>query len=269
MINMIGRVLEYYTSNTQGVVIDGITLIGLGADFSGLSKLLTNELNHKVRVYTPAKGSAIKTAGDTTLNIGRYAACIGAALGTMNLIPEQKLAGRTAKVKEDSVKEGVKICLILCAIAVALAAFGKGSEIISMMKQKELNKRIEELQPAKEVHDEYVQTKANYEDFVAKVGLTETPNNELYAFIEELEQKMPKSIQMLNFATSGSAVTLSLTVDSKVEAAELFIQLRTFDSLANVDSPGITESIGEDGTKTVTLTVNCTYANPAALDAAE
>ena len=113
-----------------------------------------------------------------------------------------------------------------------------------------------------------MQTKANYDDFIAKYDLTVTPNNELYEFIEELEQKMPTNIQMLNFATDGTTVTLSATVNSKVEAAELFIQLRTFASLAEVDSSGITETIAEDGTKKVTLTVNCTYAQPAALDAA-
>lgn len=270
MINMIIRVLEYYASNAQGVEVNDITLIGLGADFSGLSKLLTNELNHKVRVYTPEKESVIKTIGDATLNVGRYAACMGAAFAPVNLIPEQKVAGfgKRAESKADSVQEGIKICAILCAIAVLLAGYGKVSEQLSLSKQKKLNQKIEELQPAQEVYDEYVQTKANYDDFIAKYDLTVTPNNELYEFIEELEQKMPTNIQMLNFATDGTTVTLSATVNSKVEAAELFIQLRTFASLAEVDSSGITETIAEDGTKKVTLTVNCTYAQPAALDAA-
>lgn len=270
MINMITRVLEYYASNAQGVEVNDITLIGLGADFSGLSKLLTNELNHKVRVYTPEKESVIKTIGDATLNVGRYAACMGAAFAPVNLIPEQKVAGfgKRAESKADSVQEGIKICAILCAIAVLLAGYGKVSEQLSLSKQKKLNQKIEELQPAQEVYDEYVQTKANYDDFIAKYDLTVTPNNELYEFIGELEQKMPTNIQMLNFATDGTTVTLSATVNSKVEAAELFIQLRTFASLAEVDSSGITETIAEDGTKKVTLTVNCTYAQPAALDAA-
>lgn len=270
MINMIVRVLEYYAGNAKGVEIEGITLIGLGADFSGLSKLLTNELNHKVRVYTPEKESVIKTIGDATLNVGRYAACIGAAYAPVNLIPEQKKSGlglgNKADVdRADAVKEGIKICLGLCIVAFVIAAYATASSGMAASKQKKLNQEIEALQPAKEVYDKYVQTKANYEDFLAKYDLTVTPNNELYAFIEELEQKMPSSIKMLDFATDGTAVTLSITVDSKVEAAEVFVQLRTFESLAEVDSPGITETIAEDGTKTVTLTVNCTYANPAAL----
>lgn len=274
MINMIARVLEYYTSNAQAVKFEEITLLGLGADFSGLSKLLTNELNHKVRVYTPDKENVIRTIGDATFDVGRYAASMGSAMAPMNLLPEVKPTGFLPKKGEpksdaDAVKEGKKICLILCILALALAGFGKGSEIMASMKQDKLNERIEELQPAKETYDKYVQTKANYEDFLKKYELTVTPNNELYAFIAELEQKMPKSIQMLNFAANGTTVTISANVKNKVEAAELFVQLRTFESLAEVDSPGITETVAEDGTKTVTLTVTCQYANPAALDVPE
>lgn len=274
MINMITRVLEYYASKVKDVEIDGITLIGLGADFSGLSKLLTNELNHKVRVYTPDKESVIRTIGEAVFDVGRYAACMGAAQAPMNLIPEQKSTGflpakREGKSDADAVKEGIRLCVLLCGLAVVLAGVGLGGEMISKAKRDKLNKRIEELQPAKVVYDEYVQTKANYEDFLRKYDLTVTPNSELYAFIEELEQKMPKSIQMLNFAANGTTVTISANVDTKVEAAELFVQLRTFESLATVDSPGITETISEDGSKTVTLTVTCTYAQPAALDAPE
>lgn len=274
MINMITRVLEYYASNAQAVKIEEITLIGLGADFSGLSKLLTNELNHKVRVYTPDKENVIRTIGDATFDVGRYAACMGTAMAPMNLIPEQKTSGLLGKKKEgksdaDAVKEGKRIFLLLVILSLLLAGIGKGSEIMASMKQDKLNDRIAELQPAKETYDKYVQTKANYEDFLAKYALTVTPNDELYAFIGELEEKMPKNIQMLNFAADGTTVTISANVKTKVEAAELFVQLRTFESLAEVDSPGITETIDDNGAKTVTLTVTCQYAQPAALDAPE
>lgn len=273
MINMITRVLEYYAGNVQDVRIDSIVLIGLGADFSGLSKLLTNELNHKVRVYKPDKESSIKTIDDGVLDVGRYAGCMGAALAPMNLIPEENNSGffkkKEKKSDSEAVKEGVRICVLFCLISLVFAAFSLGGELISKMKCNELNAKIERLQPAQQMYDQYTQTKANYDDFQAKYNLTVTPNNELYAFIEELEQKMPESIQVLNFAADGTSVTISANVDTKVEAAELLIQLRTFQSLAEVDSSGITETISDDGTKTVTLTVNCTYAQPAALDAAQ
>lgn len=56
-----------------------------------------------------------------------------------------------------------------------------------------------------------------------------------------------------------------MRVASKSEAANTLIQLRTFDSLSSVTTTGIDE--GEDGT--VTMSVTCTYRNPALLDDAE
>ena len=45
LISSLGRVIDYYQSRNSDTPIERIFLIGLGADFSGLSKLLTNELN--------------------------------------------------------------------------------------------------------------------------------------------------------------------------------------------------------------------------------
>lgn len=88
---------------------------------------------------------------------------------------------------------------------------------------------------------------------------------ELEAFIQEMEEKMPSSITVETFSSTGSQVSFSMRVASKSEAANTLIQLRTFDSLSSVTTTGIDE--GEDGT--VTMSVTCTYRNPALLDDAE
>ena len=53
-----------------------------------------------------------------------------------------------------------------------------------------------------------------------------------------------------------------MRVSGKTEAADTLIQLRTFESLATVTTTGLDQS--EDGS--VTMTVTCTYADPATMD---
>ena len=271
LVGMINRVLEYYISHNESVQIDAITLIGLGADFSGLSKLLTNELNQKVKVLQDSQVDIVnKVSGETTLRISRFAACLGAAMSPMNLIPDQgKAKGislKGSKASSNSIKGGVVIFALLVVLAGALAGLGIMQEKQALADQEALNNRIAELQDAQKTYDVYVQTKANYDDFIAKYNMTVTPNSELYKFIQELEAKLPSSVQVISFIADGTGVNMSMTVDTKVEAADAMMQLRTFDSLAEVDSAGVTESVTDAGITQVTFTVNCTYAQPAPLN---
>ena len=269
LVGMINRVLEYYASHNESVQIDAITLVGLGADFSGLSKLLTNELNHKVKVLQDGQVDIVnKVAGESTLRISRFVACLGAAMAPMNLIPDQ---GKGAKVAggaktSNSITGGIVVLALFLVLAGALSGIALLGEKDALNEQEALNSKIEQLQPAQQTYDVYVQTKANYDDFISKYNMTVTPNSALYDFIQELEQKMPSSIQLVSFVADGVGVNMSMTVDTKVEAADAIMQLRTFESLSDVDSAGITDNVAEDGTSTVTFTVNCTYAQPAPLN---
>lgn len=270
LIGVIGRVIDYYVSNNEGTEINEIALVGLGADFSGLSKLMTNTLGHKVRVFQNVQSASIsKTVEDNSLSVSRYAACIGAAMEPLNLISEAKAEAISKKsdlVSGTSLKGGFITLAVCAAIAVALAGFAFGREMAEKNKQAELQAQISNLQSAQEVYDTYTETKANYDSFIANYAMTATPNTELYKFIEELEAKMPTNLRMISFTADATTVTLNLTVESKVEAADVLVSLRTFESLAEVDSNGITETTGDDGTTIVTMTVNCTYASPAPLN---
>lgn len=73
---------------------------------------------------------------------------------------------------------------------------------------------------------------------------------------------MPSDITVESFSSTGTQVSFSMRVTSKSAAANAIMQLRTFESLATVTTTGIDES--EDGT--VSLSVLCTYSDPAPLD---
>ena len=91
---------------------------------------------------------------------------------------------------------------------------------------------------------------------------TNTPNEGLRVFLEEMEQKMPSDITVETFSSDGTQVSFSMRVSSKSAAANTLMQLRTFESLATVTTTGLSED--DDGT--VSMSVICTYAQPATID---
>ena len=91
---------------------------------------------------------------------------------------------------------------------------------------------------------------------------TDTPNEQLRDFLEEMEQKMPSDLTLDSFTSDGTGVSFDLHVSNKNEAAQVLIQRRTFESLTSVTTNSLEE--GENGE--VTMTVTCTYAQPAVVD---
>ena len=171
--------------------------------------------------------------------------------------------------KQKEVKETLSGAWVVFGVgalaAVALAVAGVGARIYQTHEQERLNQRIAEEQSIEDVYAAYNNAKSQYDNFQSMYAYTNTPNEGLEAFIQEMEEKMPSSITVETFSSTGSQVSFSMRVASKSEAANTLIQLRTFDSLSSVTTTGIDE--GEDGT--VTMSVTCTYRNPALLDDAE
>ncbi|MBE5955537.1 MAG: hypothetical protein E7253_03700 [Lachnospiraceae bacterium] len=262
VIGMIGRVLEYYVSHNQNVTVDGITLIGLGADFSGFSKLLTNELNQKVRVFSGGKD--VKTASDLAVSISRYAACIGAATNPMNLIPEQKKSfGGALKEKKhyDAVGTGKVVFIVGLVAALLLAGYAGGTYFMVQGDIKKVDQHISQMEAAgvEQVHNEYVTVKQMVDNLNTTYNATLSRNEDLVAFIEELEQKMPSSLLVMNFTATTRGVTMTIEVNSKEDAAKTLMQLRTFESIQVVSSEALTDNLDDGGERIVAFTVDCEY----------
>ncbi len=266
MIGMVGRVLEYYVSHNEDVQIDDVVLIGLGADFSGLSKLMTHELNHKVRVYRNDLNEALsKTASGDSISVSRYASCIGAAMNPTNILSEsEKAATKSSTFKKMSTVGAVdkgKIALAAGAIiAVLLMVYSLGGYFMVSRSVSKTEDHIAEME-ARGVEEIYIQY-VSLSDLVNQLdniySTTRSRNEELVAFIEELEQKMPSSLMVINFAATTEGVSMSIETDSKEAAAETLMQLRTFDSIQVVSSAGLTDNLDGDNA-VVAFSVDCVY----------
>ena len=261
LVGNISRIMDYYISRNGDVNFESIVLCGMGGQVQGLAELLTQELGQKVELLTKITRYSVP---DTNKHEGLflYIAVMDPVKSGLNLMEKTRR-------KQKEVKETLSGAWVVFGVgalaAVALAVAGVGARIYQTHEQERLNQRIAEEQSIEDVYAAYNNAKSQYDNFQSMYAYTNTPNEGLEAFIQEMEEKMPSSITVETFSSTGSQVSFSMRVASKSEAANTLIQLRTFDSLSSVTTTGIDE--GEDGT--VTMSVTCTYRNPALLDDAE
>lgn len=157
LIGSIARVLDYYTSRNSEKTIEKVYLTGMGADFSGLSRLMSNELNQKVVSLQQFEGLSLhKNINITNIKLAEFFTCIGCALDPLPIYGGDK-KGR-AKKGEDAGFEGAEAAekeesltgaLILMAIfiigAIGMAAYGIFGNLVLKADNVTLQSKIDEL----------------------------------------------------------------------------------------------------------------------------
>lgn len=260
LIGNISRIMDYYISRNAGTNFDSIECCGLGAQVQGLMTLMTNELGQTVDVLNKVENYALpKSVGADAAYL--YAAVMAPGNSGLNLMEK---ATRKKKEVKDTLSGAIVVCVVGTVAGVALTAAGYANRIYQEHVRDELNHRISEESSIEDIYNAYNTAKGQFENYQNMYQYTNTPNEGLKNFIEEMEEKMPSDITVESFSSSGTQVSFSMRVTSKSAAANTLMQLRTFESLATVTTTGIDES--EDGT--VSMSVLCTYTNPAPLDAA-
>ena len=258
LIGNISRIMDYYISRHTDTNFDSIVCCGLGAQVKGLMQLLTNELGQQVDVLQEFKNFALP-AGGKAQEVCLYAAVLSPGTSGVNLMDK---VNRKKKEKKETLSGAIIICVVGTVAGVVLTAAGYANRIYQQHEQERLNQRISEESSIEEIYSAYTNAKAQYDNYQNMYQYTNTPNEGLKTFIEELEEKMPSDITVENFSSTGTQVSFSMRVGSKSAAANTIMQLRTFESLSTVTTTGIDEA--EDGT--VSLSVLCTYSDPAPLD---
>ncbi len=245
MIRGIARVVDYYVSRNPEMPIEGVLITGIGANFLGIDTLIQKEISFPVKIIKEIEELNLgKKFKDGFL--GGYLSCIGAVIAPIEFISEKEDKKGSIEVLP-SKKGMIAICILVFIGGLLIAAALAGTSIYEYMEavdeNNRLNTRIEELAEAETIYQQYLQqfysySKLNYFQFS-----TITPNEELVAFMDEMEKKMPSSLNVQSFNATASGVTMSLTVSDKEDAAMLIQQFRTFDTVDDV----IVNSINDSG----------------------
>ena len=263
LISSLGRVIDYYQSRNSDTPIERIFLIGLGADFSGLSKLLTNELNVKVVPLQQFDGIHVaKSINLAEAKLAEYFNCVGCSLSPLDILDSKKNKGIGAPIMagtagpdgkplpvpageeaEKPVSFAVQLLIFgLCVVvAVGITAYSIFSNLVLTSDNMTLKARVSDLSYAQNIYDVYNQTKKDY-DWSA----SSNKNDEITGFVDELEQKLPSEAKLVNMSVTTDGVSMTIKTGSKDIAADVIAQLRTFESIMVSNVSTITEEAGTD-----------------------
>ena len=191
----IARVVDFY-SRSGGAPIEKAYLTGMGEDFQGLAELISKNIDIPLSPLTTMEGLQLdKYFKDASF--GEYITCIGAVIAPLGFMPEKDSKSKSIELMPKS-QDMDKIAILVLAGGILIAAVLIITSMISLKsvqsENKKLKARIEELQPAKKIQEQYLQQKYTYDKLNYFYNSTVTPNEELVAFIEEMEEKMPSSL---------------------------------------------------------------------------
>ena len=259
----VSRVIDFYDSRNSNTPIERTYVTGLGGSFSGMSKLFTNCLERKVHTLSDMDDKIGMSKAIRSTRPAAYISCLGAVLAPVGLIDKSQQKGKGMTVVSGTnytfVSVAVLVLGVILSIAMAVTSltryFGTVAENVA------LQARVEELQPAQTVYNEYLSTAAQYDKYKYLYEYTENPNENLVEFINELEQILPSSFWTNSFSSDMEGISMSVTVEGKAAAARTILNIRNMESIEDVPISNITDTQNELGESAVTFSITGTYAD--------
>lgn len=258
MIGNISRIMDYYISRNPGAVFDSIYCCGIGGQIRGVMALLSHELGQEVHRIRKLENYQLPEKRENE-DLFLYVAILAPGRSGVNLM--EKRSGKKKK-EQESLSGAIVVFAVGAVAGIALTAAGFANRLYQEKNYEHLNRRVTEESSIEDIYNTYTEAEKQYKNYKNMYDRTTTPNESLKSFLEEMEEKMPSDITVETFSSTGTEVNFSMRVSGKPEAADTLMQLRTFESLATVTTTGIDQA--DDGT--VTMTVTCTYKEPAPLD---
>ena len=259
----VSRVIDFYDSRNSDTPIERTYVTGLGGSFSGMSKLFTNCLERKVHTLSEMDDKIGMSKAIRSTRPAAYISCLGAVLAPVGLIDKSQQKGKGMTVVSGTnytfVSVAVLVLGVILSIAMAVTSltryFGTVAENVT------LQARVEELQPAQTVYNEYLSAAAQYDKYKYLYEYTENPNENLVEFINELEQILPSSFWTNSFSSDMEGISMSVTVEGKAAAARTILNIRNMESIEDVQISNITDAQNELGESAVTFSITGTYAD--------
>ena len=257
----VSRVIDFYDSRNSDTPIERTYVTGLGGSFSGMSKLFTNCLERKVHTLSDMDDKIGMSKAIRSTRPAAYISCLGAVLAPVGLIDKSQQKGKGMTVVSGTnytfVSVAVLVLGVILSIAMAVTSltryFGTVAENVA------LQARVEELQPAQTVYNEYLSTAAQYDKYKYLYEYTENPNENLVEFINELEQILPDSFYTDSFSSDQTGISMTVNVEGKAAAARTILNIRNMESIEDVQISNITDNQDEMGGSWVMFSMTGTY----------
>ncbi len=266
LLNGIARIMDYYGSRNGGKTVDNIYITGLGADFSGLSKLITNELGIKTVGLKHLEGHNIEKQFKDG-RFGEYITCVGASINPVGFMGATEEVGKSSSSskKASSGKSYLAVGVLLFLLGIVVAG---GLAFLAITHNQEAKarynrdaQRLNELSEIRTIYATHESIKVVRDQVDTMYAMTVNHNEELLDFLAEMERKLPSDVSIQTFSAVLDSVTMTMNVSSKEEMANAIQELRNFDSVGDVTITGATDTTDAEGVPVVTFTITCIYAD--------
>lgn len=257
----VSRVIDFYDSRNSNTPIERTYVTGLGGSFSGMSKLFTNCLERKVHTLSDMEDKIGMSKAIRSTRPAAYISCLGAVLAPVGLIDKstQKAKGLTVVSGTNYTFVSVAVLVLGVILSIAMAVTSLTRYFGTVAENVALQARVEELQPAQTVYNEYLSTAAQYDKYKYLYEYTENPNENLVEFINELEQILPDSFYTDSFSSDQTGISMTVNVEGKAAAARTILNIRNMESIEDVQISNITDNQDEMGGSWVMFSMTGTY----------
>ena len=274
----VARILDYYLSRIQGIKIEKIDVIGIGAEIKGFMEFLTSEFGIHTEKMPPLRTfHIVKNEEEVEKHLAAYYSCIGVTLkgGLLPAINKRRLEASsksgggeaTTSIGALVIPSVISAVFVIGAVAwFILAYFDYNS---AKEKNASLNTQITAYSYIEEVEKANLIAKADYDWMSSAVKLTESNNNGLKSLIEELERRMPSEIRVLSFNALPDRISLNITVSNKEAVADIIKRMREINNVIVTNVSTISETKGKDDRVEVNFSLDVIYINTDAGKAAE
>ncbi len=267
LVGSIIRAGDYFNSNHWDVQVGKVVLLGPCSRLVGLRDLVANGTGLETTQLGEMPG--ISSFANAAESASFYISCLGSSIAPLDFMPPQFLADRKSakksREKTDSIVPGVVVTVVCLLAILALSALAFLGYLDARQNKAAMEKEIAGLEYARTAYETYLQYQKNADAITALSVSRSSPNDELLAFIGELEERMPSDIEVLSAVCSRESVSMNITVPSYDEAAVVLVQLRDFESIVSLEVSPVVEQEDETGVSHVNFSVNCLYKqNPAA-----
>lgn len=257
----VSRVIDFYDSRNSDTPIERTYVTGLGGSFSGMSKLFTNCLERKVHTLSEMDDKIGMSKAIRSTRPAAYISCLGAVLAPVGLIDksQQKAKGMTIVSGTNYTFVSVAVLVLGVILSIAMAVTSLTRYFGTVAENVTLQARVEELQPAQTVYNEYLSAAAQYDKYKYLYEYTENPNENLVEFINELEQILPDSFYTDSFSSDQTGISMTVNVEGKAAAARTILNIRNMESIEDVQISNITDNQDEMGGSWVMFSMTGTY----------
>lgn len=258
LMSNISRTLTYYISQNKDAQFERIYLVGDGADFSGLTKLMTNEFGQKITPFMALdtlreEGTELMEA--TTMSA--YASCIGSGISPLDILVTES----ASDVKKSSMLIPAVVSGFCLSAIAGMLVFGMLTSGNLASEKARLTEQIATMKSAANAYSDYSAAEDKYKAYSDMYQYTSADNGNAASFVSELEEKLPNDVNVTSFSIDKTGIAMTMTAPDKVKVAAVIERLRTFDSVTDVTTTGIAQNPSEDTASLITFSVMCSFVS--------